>query len=71
MNKVLAARLAQRAAAVGLGFALTAGSAMAAIDTTGVTAGIDEAKAAVAVVGAAGLLVVVGVKVYRWIRAAL
>lgn len=65
MNKL------QKVLFVALGAVLTSAPAMAAIDTTGITAGMDEAKAAVAVVGAAGVLVAVGIKVFRWVRAAL
>jgi len=58
-----------------LGVAVAAGiasaSSFAAIDTSSVTSATSDAAAAVAVVGAAVLTVYVGVKAFKWIRAAL
>lgn len=48
-----------------------AGSALAAVDTAGVTAALTEAGTAAAVVGAAVLIVVVGIKAFKFIRGAL
>ena len=41
------------------------------IDVSAVTGAIDGAKAPIAAIGAAVLVVLVGVKVYKWIRRAL
>jgi len=41
------------------------------IDVSTVTSAIDGAKAPIASIGAAVLVVLVGVKVYKWIRRAL
>jgi len=46
-------------------------SASAAMDTTAVTAALTDAGSAVAVVGAAVLVVVVGTKAFKFVRAAL
>lgn len=57
---------------IGLGTSLVLASpAFAAIDTSDVTDALTEAAAAVAVVGAAALVVFVGIKVYKMIRGAL
>lgn len=64
MNKT---RLALLAAA---GFSV-AGSASAAIDTAPVTTALTEAGTAAGVVGAAVLVVLVGIKAYKYIRAAM
>lgn len=45
--------------------------AFAAIDTASITAGITDASTAVGVIGAAVVLIYVGIKVYKWIRGAL
>ncbi len=47
------------------------GSAHAALDTSGVTAALTDATSAVAVVGAAVLVVYVGIKAYKMIKGAL
>lgn len=47
------------------------GAAHAAIDTTGVTSALTDAGSAVAVVGAAVLVVYVGIKAYKMIKGAL
>ena len=61
------------AGAVGLGGALVVGtqSASAAIDVTSVTTALTDAGTAVATVGAAVLVVIVGVAAYKYIRRAL
>jgi hypothetical protein len=46
-------------------------SSFAAVDTASVTASITEAGSAVGVVGAAVLVVMVGVKVFKWVARAL
>lgn len=43
----------------------------AAIDVTAVTTEIGGAAAPIAAIGAASLLVMVGIKTYKWIRRAL
>lgn len=54
-----------------VGLAAVAPSAFAAISTTEVTNALTDAGAAVATVGAAVLVVHVGVKVYKYIRGAM
>jgi len=56
--------------AVAGSFAVTQ-MASAAIDTSSVTTALTEAATAVGVVGAAVLVVVVGTKVFKFIRAAM
>lgn len=46
-------------------------AASAAIDVTAVTAATTDAGTAVATIGAAVLVVYVGIKAYKWIRGAL
>ena len=41
---------------------------MAAIDTTAVTSAMTDAGAAIAVVGAAVLIVYVGIAVFKWLK---
>lgn len=57
--------------AVASGAALATGVSQAAIDTTGVTQGMTDAGAAIAVVGAAYLVVKIGIKVWPWIASAM
>jgi hypothetical protein len=56
--------------AVGSVATLVAGGASAAVDTA-VTAAITGAGADVAIIGGAVLIVMVGIKVFKWARAAL
>ncbi len=56
---------------VAVGSAVVAGSASAAIEMQGTMQAITESGTAVAVVGAAVLVVHVGMKVYKWIAKAL
>lgn len=58
-------------AAVGTAGLAFAGSARAAIETTAITTALTEAGAAAAVVGAAVLVVVVGIKAFKYIRSAM
>lgn len=51
-----------------MGFTLASAQAQAAIDTTAVTTAITDAGAAVAVVGAAVLVLTVGIAVYKWLK---
>lgn len=48
-----------------------AGASHAAIDVTAVTSAIGDAGTAAATVGAAVLVMIVGIKVYKWIRGAM
>lgn len=57
--------------AVASGAALAAGVSQAVIDTTGVTQGMADASAAIAVVGSAYLVVKIGIKVWPWIASAM
>jgi hypothetical protein len=50
---------------------LAAGLSQAAVDVTSVTTAIADAGTAAATVGAAVLVMVVGIKVYKWIRGAM
>ena len=60
----------KKLAVAAFGF-LAVTSANAAVDTTAITTGITEAQTAVATIGAAVVLVVVGIKVYKWIQRSL
>ncbi len=51
--------------------ALVSTASHAAIDTTAVTGAITEAGTAVGVIGAAILVLTVGIKVYKWMQRAL
>jgi hypothetical protein len=55
----------------GAGIALVSASSFAAIDVTSVTSGLTDAGTAAGVVGAASLVVFVGIKVFKMIRRAL
>jgi len=48
-----------------------AGASQAAIDVASVTTAIGDAGTAAGTVGAAVLVMIVGIKVYKWIRASL
>lgn len=56
---------------VGTSATLAAGLSQAAVDVTSVTTAIGDAGTAAATVGAAVLVMVVGIKVYKWIRGAM
>lgn len=45
--------------------------ASAAVDVTAVTTEISGAAAPIAAIGAATLIVMVGIKVYKWVRRAM
>ena len=52
--------------------ALVASPAFAqAVDVSDVTAAIDGAAAPIAAIGGAVLLILVGIKVYKWVRRAM
>lgn len=66
MNKIQKAGLV--VAAVASSFVT---SAQAAIDTAGITSALTDAGTAAGVVGAAVLIVVVGIKAFKYIRSAM
>ena len=69
MNRVLQFRPGRKARLLALaGVGLAASSAHAAIDTTAAVAAITDAGTAVGVVGAAVFLVMIGIKVWHWLR---
>lgn len=56
------------------GTALTAAGpafAQSAVDVSGVTSAIEGAAAPIAAIGGAVLLILVGIKVYKWVRRAM
>jgi hypothetical protein len=55
----------------GLGLLSVAAASQAAVDTSGVVLAITEAGTAAAAVGAAVLVMIVGIKVYKWVRGAM
>jgi hypothetical protein len=67
MNNKLAVRLAGIGAAAGS----AAANAASTIDTSGVTGAMTDAGLAIAVVGAAYLVVKVGIKVWPWVASAM
>lgn len=52
-------------------FTLPAFAAGTGVDVTGVVAAIAAAAAPIAAIGAAVLLILVGIKVYKWVRRAM
>lgn len=60
-----------RKLAVGLVLGSIAGLSQAAIDVAPVTSAIGEAATAGATVGAAVLVMHVGIRVYKWLRGAM
>lgn len=59
------------AAVAGLSALGFAGAASAAIDTAGVTSALTDAGTAAGTVGAAVLVVVVGIKAFKYIKSAM
>jgi len=55
----------------GAALAIVAGASQAAVDVTSITASIGDAGTAAATVGAAVLVMTVGIKVFKWIRGAM
>lgn len=51
--------------------AVAAGSANAAVDVSGVVTAITDANPAVVAIGTAVLVLIVGIKVYKYIRGAI
>jgi len=70
MNKFLK-NVGTRGALVGAGLAAFAGSAAAEVDTAAVTAELATVATAVGAIGAAILLIYVGIKAYKMIRASM
>ena len=68
MKSAFNRRVAQLMAA---GLSLTAAMAQAAVDTTAITTGVTDAATAVGVIGAAVVLVVLGIKTYKWVNRSL
>lgn len=66
LKRVNSARVAAGTALLGL----AASPAFAAMDTTAAEGAIADAGVAVATIGAAAFLVVIGVKVWRWLKSA-
>lgn len=56
---------------VGVGLLATATASYAAVDVTAVVAEISGAAAPVALIGGGVLVLMVGIKVYKWVRAAM
>lgn len=56
---------------VGVATLAAAGASQAAINVTGVTDAIGEAATAGAAVGTAVLVMIVAIKVFKWIRGAM
>lgn len=55
----------------GLVLAAAAGASQAAIDVTAVTTAVGEAATAAGLIGAGVLVMIVGIKVYKWVRGAM
>ncbi len=58
-------------AVLGLSVVVVTSPAFAAVDVSGIKSEIGEAATAVGVVGGAVLLVMVGIKVFKWVRGAM
>jgi hypothetical protein len=66
-----ASAFASKAAAVGAVALGVASQANAAVDVTAVKTAIDDTLTPIGLLGGAVLLVIVGVKTYKWIRRAM
>lgn len=51
--------------------ALPAAATPTGVDVSGVVAGIEGAAAPIALIGGAVLLILVGIKIYKWVRRAM
>lgn len=74
MNNAKFSRFNLRKLSIGAmvaGVAAAASTAHAAMDTTGITTALTDAGTAVGVVGAAVLIVYVGIKAFKMVRGAL
>lgn len=56
---------------LGLGLVSLATASQAAIDVSGVVTEITGAAAPVALIGGGVLVLMIGIKVYKWVRAAM
>jgi len=56
---------------LGLAVALASAPSFAAVDVSGTVTEIGGAAAPIAAIGAAVLAVIVGIKVYKWVRRAM
>lgn len=65
----LSAALVGTTAAVSAPFAMASGAG--GVDVSAVTSAIEAAAGPIASIGAAVLLVLVGIKVYKWVRRAM
>lgn len=70
MNKFLKA-VSRRNAIVLASMATVAGSASAAVETGPIVAELTAAGTAAAVVGAAVLIVIIGIKAFKYVRSAM
>jgi len=59
------------AAGAAMALGLASSMAQAAVDTTSITTGVSDAATAVAAIGAAVVLVVLGIKTYKWVTRSL
>ena len=50
---------------------LASAGAQAAVDTTAITTGITDAATAVGTIGSAAVLVILGIKTYKWVARSL
>jgi hypothetical protein len=66
-----ASRFVTRLGVVAAPALVAANSAYAVVDTTDIEAAITDAATAGAVVGAAVVVMIVGIKVFKWLRRAL
>lgn len=71
LNKTAKSTIGQRLALVAAPAMVAMGSAHATIDTSGVTSALTDAGTAAGVVGAAVLVVLIGIKAFKFIRSAL
>lgn len=58
-------------AGLAIGLTVAATMANAAIDTAGIITGVTDAATAVGVIGAAVVLVVLGIKTFKWVARSL
>lgn len=69
-NNICARRVAQSAAVAGI-LAVAGGANAAAIDVSSVVTDIGAQAAPVGLIGGAVLMLVVGIKAFKWVRQAL
>lgn len=72
MKEIKMSKYAKRVAELlAAGMTLVAAQAQAAVDVSGVVTEISGSAAPIALIGGATLLVLVGIKVYHWVRRAM